>query len=75
MSVSARYNQIVLVIPLMRATSYEKKKIPTNNLSLFEATCKLLLSQRLQGRWRTSTDLSSSQALSSYTEVLKKEYL
>ena len=26
MSVSARYNQIVLVIPLMRATSYEKKK-------------------------------------------------
>ena len=74
MSVSGRYNQIVLVIPLMRATSYEKKK-PTNNLSLFEATCKLLLSQRLQGRWRTSTDLSSSQALSSYTEVLKKEYL
>ena len=52
-----------------------KKKIPTNNLSLFEATCKLLLSQRLQGRWRTSTDLSRSQALSSYTEVLKKEYL
>ena len=75
MSVSGRYNQIVLVIPLMRATSYEKKKKPTNNLSLFEATCKLLLSQRLQGRWRTSTDLSSSQALSSYTEVLKKEYL
>lgn len=59
----------------MRATSYEKKKLPTNNLSLFEATCKLLLSQRLQGRWRTSTDLSRSQALSSYTEVLKKEYL
>ena len=53
----------------------KKKKIPTNNLSLFEATCKLLLSQRLQGRWRTSTDLSRSQALSSYTEVLKKEYL
>ena len=52
-----------------------KKKIPTNNLSLFEATCKLLLSQRLQGRWRTSTDLSRSQALSSYTEVSKKEYL
>lgn len=59
----------------MRATSYEKKKLPTNNLSLFEAACKLLLSQRLQGRWRTSTDLSRSQALSSYTEVLKKEYL
>ena len=75
MSVSGRYNQIVLVIPLMRATSYEKKKLPTNNLSLFEATCKLLVSQRLQGRWRTSTDLSRSQALSSYTEVLKKEYL
>ena len=74
MSVSGRYNQIVLVIPLMRATSYEKK-IPTNNVSLFEATCKLLLSQRLQGRWRTSTDLSRSQALSSYTEVSKKEYL
>ena len=50
-------------------------QLPTNILSLFEATCKLLLSKRLQGRWRTSTDLSRSQALSSYTEVLKKEYL